>query len=249
MKRIFLILIAAIACLCSCKDTQSYADLVDAEKTSINKWIDRNPYGIEFDKVITHDEAWLKDVTKKVLHDSIAPSEFIELGQWYTFSNGDFKRYYFRINSWGENTKLQGKGGSFYDNKITSDEYKKPNGKTYASSNVMVRYDSLLCISEFDYSNPSSNALGNNLDPNSYSLIYSWRTNYYSNNYYGMYYSTNSSYECTSGGLAFPCRFLWFGGEASMIVPFSLVPSEFNSYYYTLWYGKVSYTKPNYMPQ
>lgn len=249
MNKIYLLLVVILAGLSSCKDTQSYADLVDAEKSSISKWIDGNPYGIDFGNVISHDESWLNDVTKKVLRDSVAPSEFIQLGQWYTFSNGDFKRYYFRINDWGNSPKMQGKGGSFYENKITSDEFQKPDGKKYGSSNIMVRYDSLFCISQFDYKNVSKNVSGNNLDPNSYLLIYSWRSNYYSTNYYSMYYSTTSSYECTSGGLAFPCRFLWYGGSATMIVPFSLVPKEFSSYYYTLYYGDVTYTRPNYMPQ
>lgn len=252
MKKIYYLILACMlgSFAASCSDTETYADLVSAEKKRIRRWVNENPYGFDFGNITTLDEEWLKDVTKAVLRDSVNPSQYVELGKWYTFSNGDFKRFYFRINSWGNAPWLQDQAShSFYENKIISDEYKKADGRSYGSSNVLVRYDSAMLINGFNYDNVSKNTFANNLDPNAYEIIYSWRSNYYSTNYYAMYYSTGSSYECTSGGLAFPCRFLWYGGSASLIVPFTLVSSTYASYYYTFYYHDVTYTKPTYLPQ
>lgn len=230
MKKIFyaaLILVAGMV-ISSCNDPKSYADYVSDERHFIQDWIDYQNIEIA-DKF---DEEQIEDMAKAILEDSICPSDFIELGKWYQITEGDFKRMLFRINSWGND----------YPN------MRSPK-KFYEDENILVRYQDLYCLSNFDYNDPESNSVGDNLDPNSYEICYSWRRNYYANTYYSYYYSTGSSYECNSGGLAFPIRYLWQGGEASIIVPFNLVSSSFSQYYYTMYYGTVRYTKPNYLPE
>ncbi len=214
----------------SCQKTETYAELVEDEKGYIENWIKGNPYDIDFGHIISKDEDWVAEVTDKILNDSIHPSELgIELGQWYKITEGNFKRLYFKINSWGHD-----------------DSSKK---KFTSGKNVLVRYDSLYLLNNFDYDDISKNVRGNNLDPNSFLICYSWNPSYYANSYYSMYYGSGSIYECTSGGLAFPIRFLWEGGEASIVCPFSLVESSYSSYYYTLYYGSITYKKPTYLQQ
>ena len=116
----------------------------------------------------------------------------------------------------------------------------------YVGKNVLVRYDNQYIISEYDYDDPSENVGRDNLDPVDWLKCYSWNTAYYATNYYSYYAGSNASDECTSGGLAFPIRFLWDGGKASIICPFSLAESTFSGYYYTFYYGDIEYLKPNY---
>lgn len=185
----------------SCQKTETYAELVADEKEYIENWVKQNPYDIEFDHIISKDEDWVKEVTNKILKDSIHPAECgIQLGQWYKITEGDYKRLYFRINDWGRDSLS--------------------NKKFYTGSNALIRYDSLYLLNDFDYDNLSSNSKGDNLEPNSFSICYNWSPSYYANNYYGMYYSSGSNYECKSGGLAFPIRF--FGNE---VMPQSSVHS------------------------
>lgn len=231
MKKIlFIISSLIVTCLwVGCKDTETYADLVDHEKGNISRWIKNDPFDVGFGNIIRKDEDWVSEATKKVLNDSVHPKDLgIELGQWYEITEGDFKRLHFRINSWGK------------DN-----DSKK---KFHAGKDVLVRYDSLYLLNGFDYEKPENNAKGDNLDPLDFLICYGWNTYYYASMYYGSSYGSTSSYACTSGGLAFPIRFLWEGGNASIICPFSLVESSMQSYYYTLYYGDVTYLRPTYTP-
>lgn len=218
----------ALPFITSCDDTESYADLVKDERHYIADWVDYK--GIEvYGKF---DEEQIEDITDAIIEDSISPSNYIELGKWYQITEGDFKRLYFKINSWGND---------YPDMKSAK--------KFYEGDNALVRYEDLYCLSTFDYDSLENNSPADNLDPNSFEIVYNWSPSYYASTYYSYYYSTGSSYECTSGGLAFPVRFLWQGGEASLIIPFSLVSSTYSSYYYTLYYGTVRYTRPNYLPE
>ena len=249
MKKILytlcVMLLASIVAACS--DTQTYADLVDNEENCINHLI-----AAENLNVISIDEETMEAWTKDVLNDSVNPAEHIELGQWYTVTEGYFKRLYFRVNDWGTGyhrwqawkaykdsltanmtPSVKPDSASFYDNKVVSGSY------------VLVRYDSLFLMSDtLDIHNEKPN---DNLDPYSYKIIYGWNTYYYATSYYSM--GSSSSYSCTSGGIAFPLRFLWYDSNVSLIVPFSLVESDYANYYYTLYYGNVRYTKPNYLPE
>lgn len=251
MNKILYILAAIllIASYTACNDTQTYADLVNNEEDCIDHLLT-----VEGFDVISINEETMKSWTKQVLTDSVSPATLIQKDQWYTITEGDFKRLYFRVNKWGAgleryerwsayqdslrnnlSPKARPDSASFYDDKIMNGSY------------VLVRYDSLFLMS--DTLDIHSQTPVNNLDPYSYQLIYGWSEYYYASMYYSSYYGSSSSYACTSGGLAFPVRFLWYDSEVSLIVPFSLVPSDYSSYYYTLYYGKVKYTKPNYLPE
>ena len=251
MRKIFLLAISLIAAgcwICSCSSTETYAELVEDEKQSISEWIKGNPYDIEFGHIINKDEEWVEDVADYILEDSIHPAHYIELGQWYKITEGNFKRLYFRINSFGDGLdSLRAKGAEISDEQERA--AMRNHKKFFAGKNVLVRYDSLYLISDFDYDDLDENSKGDNLDPNSFMICYNWNRYYYYNSYYSYQYSNGSSYECTSGGIGFPVRFLWEGGNASIICPFSLVESTYSSYYYTLYYGTITYTKPNYLPQ
>lgn len=244
-KLIFLATSLLLTCtwFASCSDTKTYAELVEDEKSFINEWITNNPYDIDFGHIITKDEEWVKNISKEILTDSVHPSKYIDLGQWYTIKEGDFKRLYFCIKSWGND------GVTDYNDDEQLKNAFRNKKKFQNTQNVLVRYDSLFLISSFDYDDVESNLKGDNLDPNSYMICLSWNTNYYANQYYSMYNSSNVSYQCTSGGLGFPIRFLWEGGVASIICPFSLVESSYASYYYTMYYGKITYKKPNFIPK
>lgn len=234
MKKIVFAVIAILASsltaslLSSCNDPKSYADYVNDERHYIQQWIDYQGYDIAG----RFDDEQISKLAEAILEDSVCPSDLIELGRWYQINEGDYKRLLFRINSWGN---------GYPD--MRSDK------KFYEDDNVMVRYEDLYCLSDYDYSEGATNTSGDNLDPNSYEICYSWRRNYYSNMYYAYSHATGSNYECDGGGIAFPIRFLWEGGEASVIVPFNLTSSAFSQYYYTMYYGTVRYTKPNYLPQ
>lgn len=231
MKKTNFIFLLFACCLSwsmsSCDSTKSYAEYVSDERHNIQRWLDYN----DIDIAGKFDEEQLDDIAEAVLEDSICPSTYIELGKWYQVTEGDFKRLCFRINNWGNGYPDMNSKKKFYEDE-----------------NVLVRYENLRCLTGYDYEDESNNVLGDNLDPNSYEICYNWSRSYYSNSYY-VYNSTGSSYECTSGGLGFPIRFLWEGGDASIIVPFNLAPSDLSQYYYTLYYGTVRYTKPNYLPQ
>ncbi len=233
----------------ACSDTQTYADLVSNEEDNINHLLTK-----ENIDAISIDEETMKSWTKSVLKDSISPAQYIQLGKWYTVTEGDFKRLYFRINDWGagyyrwqnwkaykdsiankQSPSVKPDSVSFYDNKVVSGSY------------VLVRYDSLFLLS--DTLNIHSNRPTDNLDPYSYKIIFGWSDSYYSTSYYSYYMGSSSSYACTSGGLAFPLRYLWYDSSVSLIVPFSLVDSDYSSYYYTFYYGNVKYSKPNYLPE
>lgn len=246
-----LILLLLIPSLFSCNDddTSSYADLVSREESHIDYFIDKENLNIK-----NIDEEKVNDWTKKVLRDSIDPASLIELGQWYNITEGNFKRLCFRVNKWGENhdrwlswkayqdsiakgqlPKVRPDSVSFYDQKMQSGSY------------VLIRYDSLFNMT--DTLDIHKEMPATNLDPYSYQIIYGWSEYYYATSYYQYQYGSTSTYSCTSGGLAFAPRFLWYGAEVSLIVPFSLVSSDLSSYYYTLYYGKVKYSKPNYLPE
>ncbi len=219
-------LVLMLITVASCSDAQSYADLVKDEENIINDFKDY--LGIN---AIEIDEDVLNSWTSKVLNDSIDPSTLVIKDQWYMVNEGDFKRLYFRIKNYGDH-----KDGSFYKNKITTGSY------------VLVRYEDCYLLNNFD--GFDDKVATDNLSPYSFEMIYNWTTSYYANMYYS--YSSggsSSANTCTSGGLAFPVRFMWFGGEAELIVPFSLVPSEFSNNYFTIYYGTVRYTKPNYIPE
>lgn len=228
MKNLTLYAIALLMLLvsaASCSDTQSYADLVKSEEDIIENFKDYA--GID---AIEIDEDILNSWTTKVLADSIDPSTLVAKNQWYKVTEGDFKRLYFRIKDFGQRQE-----GSFFKNKINTGSY------------VLIRYEDAYLLNDFkEFDNKTA---ANNLSPYNYQIIYNWSTNYYSSMYYSYGNSTSQANACTSGGLAFPVRFMWFGGEAELIIPFSLVPSEFSNNYYTLYYGTVRYTKPNYLPE
>lgn len=249
-KSIFLT--ACLICLgtwfASCSKTETYAELVEHEKGYISDWISGNPYDIDFGHIISVDEDWVNDVTKDILRDSIHPSNRIELGQWYKVTEGNFKRLYFRINKFGDGLdSIRLNGDTPSDEQLAAAMHNKKKFST--GKYVLIRYDSLYLLNSFDYETISENSKINNYEPIDFTICYNWNPSYYATQYYAYQYSTGSSYECTSGGLAYPIRFLWEGGEASIICPFSLVESSFSSYYYTLYYGTIRYTKPNYLPE
>ncbi len=216
-----------LAAASSCSDATSYADLVNNEEDYIDKFKDY----LNID-AIDIDEDQINSWTEKVLNDSIDPSSLVKKDQWYKVTEGDFKRLYFRIKDFGERPQ---QGGSFFKNKITVGSY------------VLVRYEDCYLLNTFE--GFDDKVAADNLNPYSFQIIYNWNPSYYASTYYAYQYGSSSSYACTSGGLAFPVRFMWFGGEAELIVPFSLVPTDFQSNYYTLYYGTVRYTKPNYIPE
>lgn len=236
-------------CLSCSKDTQSYADLVSNEETIIDNFVAGQNINYK-----TIDEETMKNWTNNVLKDSIDPAELIELGTWYKVNEGDFKRLYFRINKWGQGRDKWKKWQAYQDSvsqhlqpKVRPDSVSFYTNKVVNGSYVMLRYDSLYQMTEtLDIENAMPI---DNLDPYSYQLIYGWNEQYYATTYYSYYYGSSSNYSCTSGGLAFPLRYLWYDSEVSLIVPFSLVPSDLSNYYYTLYYGKVKYSKPNYLPE
>lgn len=217
-----LMLVTAASCG---ENAVSYAELVDNELDYIKDFKDYA--GISAIKV---DDDVISDWTNKVLNDSIDPASLIDKDQWYEITEGDFKRLYFRIKDFGDRQQ-----GSFFKNKITTGSY------------VLVRYEDCYLLNNFEKFDDK--VAIDNLNPYSYQLIYNWNPSYYATTYYSYQYGSSSQNACTSGGLAFPVRFMWFGGEAELIVPFSLVSSEFTSNYYTLYYGTVRYTKPNYIPE
>lgn len=208
----------------SCSDTKSYADLVSDEEGYIKKF--KEYAGIN---AIEIDEDELNSWTTKVLIDSIDPGTLVKKDQWYMISEGDFKRLYFRIKDFGDR-----QDGSFFKNKITT------------GSSVLVRYENAYLLNSFE--SFEKNAAADNLSPYNYLMINNWNISYYASQYYSYQYGSSSSNACTSGGQAFPVRFMWYGGEAELIVPFSLVPTEFSNNYYTIYYGKIKYSKPTYIP-
>jgi len=213
-----------LALTASCNDTETYAELVDAEKNAIGNFIRYADISAR-----NVDEDWVDHVTKAIVEEGAHPQEYIELNQWYTITEGDFKRLYFKIKDWGKVN-----ASDLEENKFTT------------GSNALVRYDSCYNLGTFvDFETDK----GSNLDPNSYEIIYSWRSDYYATSYYAYSFGTGKNYECTNGGLAFPLRFLWTGGEAAVIVPFSLGSTSDQSYYLTCYYGSVKYTRPNYLPE
>lgn len=251
MKKILYFITAALIAFANsaCTDTQTYADLVSDEESYIDHLVSTENFNVR-----SISDETIEDWTDQVLNDSVNPATLFDLNQWYTITEGNFKRLYFKVNKWGTGydrwqrwtayqdsikqnmqPRVKPDSVSFYDNKIVSGSY------------VLVRYDSLYLMS--DTLDIHSETPVNNLDPYSYQLIYGWSESYYATTYYSYYYGSSSSYACTSGGLAFPVRFLWYDSDVSLIVPFSLVPSDYSSYYYTLYYGRVKYSKPNYLPE
>lgn len=236
MKKLFYIafttILLSVAFLSCSKDTQTYADLVSEEESAIDHFL-----GKENISTIRVSEEEIKSWTKSVLTDSVNPATLIRLGQWYEITEGDFKRLCFCIKNWGDGYQSSAidHSNSFYTDKFVTGSYS------------VVRYDSLFRMT--DTLDIKNEVPLDNYKPYGYELIYNWNEYYYATTYYAYSYSAGSSYECTSGGLGFPLRFLWNGGEAALIVPFSLVPSEYANYYYTLYYGKVKYTKPTYIPE
>lgn len=209
----------------SCSDTETYADLVNSERRYIARFTDGQ--GIRI--AARWDEEKVNDVTSKILNDSICPDQFVELGKWYEVTEGDFKRLCFMVKSWGN---------GYPDMR---------SRKFYTGSNALVRYDSCYVLNTFkDFATGKAD----NLDPNSYEIIYSWRPGYFADTYDSYYYGgAVNSYQCTSGGMAFPMRLLWEGGEAAVIVPFGLGTSMDQTYYMTTYYGSIRYLRPNYLPE
>ena len=252
MKNI-LLLACSITLACSwtsCKDQESYADLVAKEKESISTWISVDPKEANFGSISTKDEEWVNNITEYVLTDSLHPEQCgLELNKWYGITEGDFKRLYFCIRSWGKDglDTLRAKGITPTDEQYM--EAMRNKKKFYTGKDVLVRYDDLYVLNEYDYDDEEKNTKLDNQDPNSYLICYKWNSYYYANSSYAYYYGWNNNYECTSGGVAFPIRFLWEGATASIICPFSLVESTFSNGYYTMYYGSIEYKKPNYLPQ
>lgn len=242
-KTILLAISLVLSCswFSSCKETQTYADLVNLERDYISTWIASSPY-TEFGHITTWDEEKVKSISKDVLIDSIHPSKYIDLNRWYYIKEGDFKRLYFCIRSWGKD------GVTDYNDEAQLKAAMR-NKKFYNQENILIRYDSLFILNAFDYENVDNNLKGDNLEPNSFKICYNWNTSYYAQTYYAQAYGSGSSYECTSGGLAFPVRFLWNGGKASIICPFSLTEIAFSNNYYTLYYGDINYYRPTYLPK
>lgn len=246
----FLITLAVLAGWASCsKDTRSYADLVNTEEGYIDHLIGKENFDVK-----SIDEETLNDWTKMVLKDSIDPASLMQLNQWYTITEGYFKRLCFKINSWGDNHDKWLRWEAYKDSvnagqrpSVRPDSVSFYNQKMVSGSYVLLRYDSLFNMT--DTLDIHKETPASNLDPYSYQIIYGWNEFYYATTYYSYQYGSSSSYTCTSGGLAFAPRFLWYGSEVSLIVPFSLVQSDLSSYYYTLYYGKVKYSKPNYLPE
>ena len=232
----------------ACSKTETYAELVANEKDAINTWISKDPIDVGFGHISSKNEEWVKNVASDILVDSLHPEQCgVELGKWYRITEGDFKRLYFRINSWGNDglNELREKGIE-----PTDEQYKtamRNKKKFYTGKNILVRYDQQYIISEYDYDEGATNVSGDNGKTVDYLICYSWNSSYYSNSYYGNYYGANANDECTSGGIAFPARFLWEGGNASIICPFSLVEATYSGYYYTFYYGDIEYTKPNFL--
>ena len=163
-------IVAAIVCT-SCNDTKSYAEYVSDERHYIQEWIDYNDIVVA-DKF---DEEQINDMAEAILVDSVCPSEFIELGKWYQITDGYYKRMLFRINSWGNEYPDMRSSKKFFENE-----------------NVLVRYQNLLNLSDYNYIEPEKNIALDNLDPNSYEVCYSWNRNYYC--YQGYAYSYVPSY-------------------------------------------------------
>lgn len=231
------------------EDTRSYADLVNTEEQYIDYLIDKEHFNVK-----SIDEETLNDWTKKVLNDSIDPATLMQAGQWYTVTEGYFKRLCFRINKWGDNHERWISWKSYKDSLANGqrpsyrpDSVSFYDQKMQSGSYVLLRYDSLYNMT--DTLDIHKETPASNLDPYSYQIIYGWSEYYYATSYYQYQMGSTSTYACTSGGLAFAPRFLWYGSEVSLIVPFALVSSELSSYYYTLYYGKVKYSKPNYLPE
>lgn len=246
----FIAAIALFAWMASCSDnTRSYADLVDTEESYIQTFVDKQNLNVK-----SIDEETVNNWTKKVLNDSIDPASLLDLDQWYTVTEGNFKRLYFKINKWGDNYERWQRWNAYKDS-LAQNQHPavKPDSVSFYSqkmvngSYVLIRYDSLYNMT--DSLDLKKDIPASNLDPYSYQIIYGWNEYYYATTYYAYQYGSASSYACTSGGLAFAPRFLWYGAEVSLIVPFSLVQSDLSSYYYTLYYGKVKYSKPNYLPE
>lgn len=217
----------AMTTLVGCSSTgKTYAELVDDEESYISRFM-----GMENINSINIDEDDVADLTKKVLNDSVHPGKLLKLNQWYTITEGDCKRLSFKIKSWGNDSKHD---KNFFQDKFNTGSF------------ALVRYDSLYQLNDSVDINRQMPL--DNLDPYDYELIMNWNTSYYQSTYYSSYYSTNKQYECTSGGLGFPLRFLWYNGRVSLIVPFSLVSTQYQNYYYTLYYGDVLYKEPTYIP-
>ena len=239
-----------VALMAACQqDTRSYADLVNIEENHISNFVDRQHLDVK-----SIDEETLTDWTKQVLNDSIDPASLMSLNQWYTVTEGNFKRLYFKINNWGANhdrwMRWQAYKDSIANNqqpRVKPDSVSFYSQKMVSGSYVLVRYDSLYNMT--DTLDIHKDMPASNLNPYDYQIVYGWNEYYYATSYYSYQLGSSSAYACTSGGLAFAPRFLWYDSEVSLIVPFSLVPSEFSSYYYTLYYGRVKYSKPNYLPE
>ena len=225
----FVSLLLLLLTVASCSEsTLSYAELVENEEGYINSFMSLEYAGAN---IINIDDDDLNNMTTKILNDSIDPSTLIKKDQWYQVTEGDFKRLYFRIKDFGNRTQ----GAPFFRNKITNGSY------------VLVRYEDCYLLN--DFKEFDKRYAGDNLGPYNFQIIYNWNPSYYASTYYASYYGSNSKAECTSGGLGFPVRFMWYGGEAELIVPFSLVSSDMTSGYYTVYYGSVRYTKPTYIPE
>lgn len=251
MKKIFYFIATALVIIAysACSDTETYADLVADEESYIDHLITAEGFNVR-----SINEETMKDWTNQVLKDSVNPATLFELNQWYTVTEGYFKRLCFKVNKWGTGYDRWQRWEAYKDSlqqnlqpKVKPDSVSFYNNKVVSGSYVLIRYDSLYLMS--DTLDIHEETPANNLPPYNYELIYGWNESYYATSTYSYYYGSSSSYACTSGGIAFPLRFLWYDSEVSLIVPFSLVPSDYSSYYYTLYYGKVKYSKPNYLPE
>lgn len=242
MKKIFSALATVVLLATSCSDTRTYADLVNDEEKYIGRFL-----SMENIRATSITDETLNNWTNSVLKDSVPPSKFIEKGHWYTLSEGNFKRLYFRINEWGPS------GDAYIAYRDSLERGLDPkvvrnfrDGKFRQGSYAVVRYDSLFNVdSKVDI---NKDVPSDNYAPFDYEIVMNWSEQYYATSYYGMY-GSGKNFECTSGGLGFPLRFLWYGGQVSLIVPFSLVSQQYSSYYFTLYYGKVTYTNPESLPE
>ncbi len=135
MKRLNYLFVAMALCMgffASCDDTKTYAELLQAEKDAISRFLDEeniNPEFIKDDQIKTY----FKDV------DNFEEGATrLEVGKWYHFEFG----LYMKINSLGDTAKM-------YRTDLNN-------------PNIVIRYDSCYNLLDFkNLSSPSTNNLEN----------------------------------------------------------------------------------------
>ncbi len=135
MKRLNYLFVAMALCMgffASCDDTKTYAELLQAEKDAISRFLDEQNIDAEY---IDDDEiqTYFKDS-----NNFEEGSTRLEVGKWYHFEFG----IYMKINSLGDTAKM-------YRNDLNN-------------PNIVVRYDSCYNLLEYkNLSSPSTDNLNN----------------------------------------------------------------------------------------